>query len=227
MSTDASSPRGDYTFIHDAVVTLRGALKGEDPVAAGIAVDGFRSLFTTLNAQSAARALSALNADESAPKPARVHKLQLLARLLEMLDLEHSVQVLMLLLETNTPSWMMANEDAVADAVILSELAPKALHIIDSGINDYQSFGAVLIGQYGPDAMAYLDELLQRLDRDWQDCSRAPGLTWAVYQIGGLRESVRSRIIRIATHPSACPHAKKTAQMILDANEVSYEVVER
>ncbi len=212
---------GDNTHVHDAVQTLRAALKSEDPAKAAIAIDGIRSMFQVVNGEQAARALRLLQEDDSLPHPTRVYKQNLVRALLPRLLESHNSTYALMLMDLNVPEWMQGGLDFHSCAVTLDEIAPIALQYIDSGPIDFNTLGAVLIGMYGPDAAKYLPDLLQRLERDWQDCSRAPGLAWAIYMIGGTRPAVREWLVKLATDSRACPHAKETAIRILEMNEIS------
>ena len=118
------------------------------------------------------------------------------------------------------PRWSIGGE-LRGDAPPVSDVEGPVLAAIDGNAIDANGYAAVIIGRYGPEAESVLPALIERLRKHRTDCSRAPGLTWSVYMIGGLRPEIRELMIEIVTKEDSCPHSKKLAAQILKMNQVS------
>jgi len=119
------------------------------------------------------------------------------------------------------PRWFCGG-DLMNFAPDFSDVQDELISALDCEVIDFETVPAVLIGRYGPDAEEALPELLERLRRDYTNCSKSPGLTWAVYQIGGIRPEVKKLLIKIATSDDSCPHSAEIAKKALKANQIEF-----
>ena len=131
-------------------------------------------------------------------------------------------QAVRILLRIMRPSWSCGAWDVLAYAPAFEKVKDGLLRGLATDVIDFSGLCAVLIGMYGQEAESVLDDLLQRLRAERTDCSVALPLTWAVYQIGGMRPAVREVLIEVARHDNSCPHAQPVAQRILEVNQVAY-----
>lgn len=208
--------------ILNAVATLNQALRnGEDPTKQAYAVELLGDLLATLSAFDAKLfARIALRQISEEERPASVNEVT--ASMLQLLHDDSKVfRAVFWLLRLIQPRWVLGGEFP-GDAPPLAEVAPHVLAAIDGNAIDANGYSAIIIGRYGPEAEGLLPDLLDRLRKHRTDCSRAPGLTWSVYMIGGLRPTIRDLMIEIVTLKDSCPHSKKLAAQILSMNQVAY-----
>ena len=206
--------------IADAIATLRAALLNDDDQAAqSEALGQLGNLLAELSAKKSP--LFAHLALQRAQLPKQPGGLgEPTASLLAMLHEDTSVfQAVVWLLRFVEPQWLVGGE-LRSDAPPVDAIAEHVLAAIDGDAIDANGYAAVLLGRYGPDAEELLPALLERLRANRTNCSRAPGLTWSVYMIGGLRPAVRELMIEIVTKADSCPHSKKLATRILRMNQV-------
>lgn len=204
--------------LDEAAATIGEALKGTDPPAKAKALVIFFGWFDVflafgpLQIEKAILAALKVTADGSQ---------NFLAELIVQLP-ENVMGRFHILLRMLHPRWMNGAEEMFDHAPPFEEVRESLMAALDCGVIDYEGMVAILIGRYGPDAESVLPDLIKRLRENRTDCSKAPGLTWAVYQIGGVRPDVRDLLIEIATKADSCPHSQPIAQEILRMNQITY-----
>lgn len=212
------------TPVADAIAALHGALTDSArPIEQAEAADRLGDLLCTLAGTNpklfAQIALRRLPAEQ---RPTSSSTAAVTASMLKLLHEDAEVfSAVIWLLRLIQPRWIQGGE-LRGEAPAVADVAPHVLAAIDGDAIDANGFAAVILGRYGPEAAELLPELMERLRRYRTDCSRAPGLTWSVYMIGGLRPAVRELMIEIVTLQDSCPHSKKLAAQILTMNEVQY-----
>lgn len=200
------------------LAALRSKHAGRRKKAGGIVTDIFSRLFASSPAEVLSYLPDLRNEAELA-EPLR-DEAELVRRVMPIL--ERSVPSgFFLLLRLLHPAWTNGGDKLFDRAPPFEELKPKLLAALDSGQIDFDGAVAILIGRYGPDAQSVLALLLRKLRKERTNCSLAAGLTWAVYQIGGLRRSVKMVLLKVAREKDSCPHARPIARMILGMNRIS------
>ena len=211
----------DTTNVAQARQILEEALSDAgSPPRQAAALEAFFGLFTALVSMPGGAIRQALAQTAKREGGLNLHdEAALVLSLMPGLK-EHFMQRFHLLLRVLHPRWMNGGELMLRGAPPFDALKDDLLAALDCGIIDFEGFAAVLIGRYGPDARSVLPELLERLKKHRTDCSKAPGLTWAVYMIGGVSPPVREVLLEVARNEDSCPHSRPLALEILQMNDI-------
>ena len=210
--------------VRDAAETIGTGLGDNDEEVQAAAYDAVYEIFSMLHGLFPTHLAEVFSrATKLDLKSINPREQQLSRMLIERLDSEvvFRFQPLLRLL---LPDWINGGEGNTGIAPPFSEVRDHLISALDCGVTDYEGYCAVFIGRYGPEAEEALPELLDRLQASRTDYSKAPGLTWAVYMIGGLRPAVKALMIQIAEKDDSCPHSRKLAQKILEMNQVAFNV---
>lgn len=209
--------------LREALNVLNTALHSEDASEKAEAVAGLADMFYAIWFQSPKLGTNVLDLalrTTSISERSRSRLERLTTLLADTNDTWKVVGVARLLLMLNRPSWIAGGERHFSDAAPLDVVADRLLEFTKNGPIDFQTIGAIVLGNYGPEAEPYLGRVLALLEEGIGDCSMAPGLTYAAYMIGGLRPDVRALFEKILTTPRACPHSKQIARKVFQMNQL-------
>lgn len=203
---------------HLAVRVLTAQLESGDPTQRRVALRAMASLLAVATEAAPAEVAAALCPEVTGAEPEHDALQAALVRRLRVR--EQTAMVWHTLNRTMLPPWICGAEYNVGRALPFAEVRDGLMAALECGVIDFEGFCAVLIGRYGPDAAEVLPQLLELLRQNRTDCSKAPGLTWAVYQIGGMRPAVRALLGDILRLSDSCPHSVAIARKLFRMNEL-------